>query len=214
MSNHPWLSCPDAEGQPTRWLLSEVQHVLGRQPPADILLPFPAVSRQHARLVRQGRGYLLSDLESRNGTFLNGQPVGGEPQRLNHGDSIVLGGSVTLHFHDPGATVEAPRLGRLSGIWLDEGTRAAYVDGRMVEPALSAAQFALLRLLCQREGEVVRRDEIIAAVWPDEHPGGISEEAVDGLIKRLRARLRETQPAADYLQAVRGIGLKLVQPEP
>jgi DNA-binding response OmpR family regulator len=56
----------------------------------------------------------------------------------------------------------------------------------------------------------VDRNTIVAAVWPNDEPAGVSEEAIDGLIKRLRARLRETQPTSDYLRVIRGRGVRLV----
>jgi DNA-binding response OmpR family regulator len=84
-----------------------------------------------------------------------------------------------------------------------------------VEPPLSVAQFTLLNLLYQSPGEVVTRAQIIAAVWPNADPAGVSEEAVDGLIKRLRARIRETQVNAEreYIEVLRGHGVRLVQSE-
>lgn len=50
--------------------------VLGKLPDAaDIILPYPAVSRIHARIIRQGEKYLIQDLNSRNGTRINGSPL-------------------------------------------------------------------------------------------------------------------------------------------
>jgi len=92
---------------------------------------------------------------------------------------------------------------------VDELTRAVWVDARPVEPELSAAQFTLLALLYKRVGQVVSRDAIIRAVWPEADPAGVSEEAVDGLIKRLRARLRGAQPKHEYLEVLRGQGIRL-----
>ncbi|MBI3740695.1 MAG: winged helix-turn-helix domain-containing protein, partial [Chloroflexi bacterium] len=55
--------------------------------------------------------------------------------------------------------------------------------------------------------------EIIAAVWPGVDAGGISEEAIDALIKRLRARLRESGAQQEYIQVLRGQGVRLAQPD-
>lgn len=50
--------------------------VLGKLPEAaDIILPSPAVSRIHARITRKGEDYFVQDLNSRNGTCVNGQPL-------------------------------------------------------------------------------------------------------------------------------------------
>ncbi len=218
MSYAPWLTVVNALAEGTTltashsrsWRLEAEKVVLGREATCDLVFDLPSLSRQHAILTRLERAYYLGDLNSRNGTFLNGQPVTDKAVRLKDGDEIVLGGVITLRFHDPGETAEAPRLGRLQGVWLDEAARAVWVDARPVEPPLSAAQFTLLKLLYDNLGKVVTRAQLIAAVWPDADPAGVSDEAVDGLIKRLRARLREARPEREYLEVLRGQGLRLV----
>ena len=201
------------DGDEREWPLGgRTTCVLGRDAAADIVLPFAAVSRRHAEVTVSHGSYFIADLGSLNGTFVNGEALGRAPRELTDGDEIVLGGVVSLRFWNPGQTILGMRLGRLTGIWIDEGTRDAWADGRPVRPALSAAQFALLRLLYGHPGQVISRDEVIAAVWPEADPSGVSEEALDGLIKRLRTRLRETSPNADYVEVVRGQGVRLVQP--
>jgi pSer/pThr/pTyr-binding forkhead associated (FHA) protein len=221
MSNSAWLTGPAPDGQPGEWRLDKDEYVIGREAPADLVVPLPRISRRHALITRRGSDYYLMDLGSRNGTFVNGQPVGNEPRRLQDRDELVLGGSITFRFHDPSETLAGPRLGRLKGVWLDEEAREVWVDAQRVEPPLSAAQFTLLALLYHSVGQVISRAQIIATVWPGVDPAGVSEEAVDGLIKRLRARLRETQaqgepgalPRREYLEVLRGHGLRLIQPE-
>jgi DNA-binding response OmpR family regulator len=56
---------------------------------------------------------------------------------------------------------------------------------------------------------VYSRDEVIAAVWPDDEPHGISDEAIDALVRRIRLRLRKLDPDHEYLETVRGYGFKL-----
>jgi len=193
MSEVAVLVGPQPDGQPDRWALDSDEFLIGRDARADLVVPQPRLSRQHARISRVEPCYYLTDLGSRNGTFVNGRPIGAEPHRLYDGDEIVLGGAVVFRFHDPNETLESPRLGRLKGVWLDEETRAVWVDAQLVEPALSPAQFTLLALLYHSAGQVVSRAQIVAAVWPDVDAAGVSSEAVDGLIKRLRKRLRDTQ---------------------
>ncbi|MDE3089805.1 MAG: FHA domain-containing protein [Chloroflexota bacterium] len=193
--------------------LNKDEFVIGRNAPADLVIPLPLVSRAHARITHDENGYSIADLDSRNGTFVNGEPIAASPRRLRDGDEIVIGGAATLRFHDPTETLEGARVGRLDGVWIDPVTRAVWVDGRRVDPPLSAAQFALIELLYRRESQVVSREDIVAAVWQSENPNGVSEEAIDGLIKRLRARLRETQPAREYIAVVRGQGVRLAQPD-
>ena len=134
-----WLTTPDGQ----RWPLDQERVVIGREEPADVVIELPQISRQHAQITRIERSFYLGDLGSRNGTFVNGAAVVGEARRLQDADQIVLAGVLTLVYHDPGETVEGPRVGRLQGVWLDQTARTAWVDARPVEPELSAAQFAL-----------------------------------------------------------------------
>lgn len=63
--------------------------VLGRHPECDIVLDVAAVSRQHARIAQENGDFLLEDLGSRNGTFVNGKKISGT-QALQEGDRIVI----------------------------------------------------------------------------------------------------------------------------
>jgi ABC-type multidrug transport system ATPase subunit len=63
---------------------------IGRDQGNDTVLDHPLVSRFHARLTRRGATYMIEDLGSTNGTFVNGQRITA-PQRLNEGDTIRIG---------------------------------------------------------------------------------------------------------------------------
>ncbi len=205
-----WLVLTENPTQ--RWLLNTAETIIGRHATADVTLPFPRLSRRHASITRTKTGFVLTDLGSTNGTFINGEALPAHtPRRLTGGDEIVLGGSVSLRFEDPEETAQGPALGKLRGVWINPETHAVWVDALPVDPPLSAAQFTLLNLLYRTPG-IVTRAEIIAAVWHDADPAGVSEEAIDGLIKRLRRRLRQTAQR-DYIQVIRGRGLRLLPPE-
>jgi len=55
--------------------LTADEMIVGRQPTCDLVLPTASISRQHARLLCQDGAYYLEDLNSRNGTFVNGRRV-------------------------------------------------------------------------------------------------------------------------------------------
>lgn len=73
--------------------------LVGKEPEAaDVVLPFPAVSRIHARFLWNGETYLLSDLNSRNGTGVNGELLEtGKPRALVSGDQIQFA-NLTYRF--------------------------------------------------------------------------------------------------------------------
>jgi DNA-binding winged helix-turn-helix (wHTH) protein len=70
--------------------LVEGENVVGRGRDADVRISVPEVSRRHARIVLTGLRATVEDLESRNGTFLRGQPVN-RPTVLADGDEIAFG---------------------------------------------------------------------------------------------------------------------------
>ena len=76
--------------------------ILGRDSAtADVIVDDPQVSRRHARISWDGTKYVLDDLESTNGTSLNGQPLV-DSRALQPGDEIGLG-ETTLRFEQGGA---------------------------------------------------------------------------------------------------------------
>lgn len=71
------------------WNGGERELVLGRHSSCDVVLPDPTVSRHHARLVFRDGAWILQDLQSTNGTIVNGERVG--RCELRPGDRLVLG---------------------------------------------------------------------------------------------------------------------------
>jgi diguanylate cyclase (GGDEF)-like protein len=72
-----------------RITLEDRDLVLGRSSSADVQLDIDNVSRNHASIVRSARGWILRDLESTNGTFVNELPV--RERLLRDGDQIRIG---------------------------------------------------------------------------------------------------------------------------
>jgi pSer/pThr/pTyr-binding forkhead associated (FHA) protein len=79
---------------------------IGRDPASDITINDAEVSRQHARLTLQSGGYVLEDLGSTNGTFVNGQRLMG-PRVLKPGEVISIGEHITLSFEVVGFDSDA-----------------------------------------------------------------------------------------------------------
>jgi hypothetical protein len=92
-----------------------------------------------------------------------------------------------------------------------QGERQTYREVE-IDPPLSAAQFHLLEVLYDSVGEVVSRQDLIAAVWGSEEAIGVSEQAFDAMVRRLRDRLAGFDPTQNYIVTVRGHGLRLDNP--
>ncbi len=88
------------------------QLVIGRDSSNGVAINDAEISRKHSRLSFQGGKYVLEDLGSTNGTFVNGQRLAG-PVVLKAGDVVSLGEQIVLMYDainiDPGATVAVSR---------------------------------------------------------------------------------------------------------
>ncbi len=192
-----------------RWTLDRDVITLGRAADCDIVLPERQISRYHAQLERDATGgFVIRDLGSKNGTFVNGEAIGNQPYRLRDGDEIDLAGILHLGFVAGEATLPLGQMDHAPGrLQINPQTREVYLGRKVLDPPLSPAQFTLLHLLVTAEGRVVTRDEIITTVWPDA-AGGVTDQAVDALIYRLRERLAELDPDTAYIVTVRGHGFR------
>lgn len=208
----PMLLVKEGKLEGQSWTLDRDVIIIGRGADCDIVLPERAVSRRHARIERRNQGYLLIDLGSKNGTFVNGQEVH-EPYLLQDGDEVQIALSVKLSFVGAEATVPLVFEGAGgNAVRIDKGTRRVWVRGKELVPPLSPAQYRLLELLVDADGQVVSREEVVAAVWPKDERIGISEQAIDALVRRLRDRLAEVAPDHQYVVTVRGHGFRLDNP--
>ena len=70
--------------------LSNAETQIGKGPRNDVVIADPAVSTAHAIIRREGSSFKITDVGSRNGTYVNGDRIG-ETQQLNHGDVIGIG---------------------------------------------------------------------------------------------------------------------------
>ncbi len=112
-------------GESTTLEFTKPQVVIGRAEDCDLLLPLADVSRRHAVIQRENQGWLIRDLGSCNGTFVNRRPV--TSQRLADGDQITAGppgqASATITFH----VADAP-LSQKGRVLFDDGLEEANVS--------------------------------------------------------------------------------------
>ena len=88
----------EGRGESRRVEITDRGLTIGRIPGCDLVVEAETVSRSHARIVRRGDEYVLEDLRSHNGTFLNGRQIL-TPTPLRDGDRIGISGEVVATFH-------------------------------------------------------------------------------------------------------------------
>ncbi|MGQ9770257.1 MAG: SpoIIE family protein phosphatase [Thermogutta sp.] len=144
--------------------------ILGRHPSCDIVLEIRAVSRQHARIVRTGSRFFLEDLNSRNGTFLNGHRVHGR-QPLKGGDQIRICDLVFVFFEGAAPGEKGEETHPLGAAWVDDEERFrskstvmsrfdVTTTGSRVEVNPEAKLRALIEI-SQNLGKAISVDEVL-----------------------------------------------------
>jgi DNA-binding response OmpR family regulator len=121
--------------------------------------------------------------------------------------------SVLRRAARPGARDRLP-LGRaapieVGGLVVDRAKRSVRVDG--AARALTAVQFELLAALASEPGRVFTREQLLAAIHESESEG--YERTIDAHVKNLRRALGETSARPRFVETVRGVGYRLVEPE-
>ena len=211
LEDFPILIAQDGPLKGERWTIDRTL-VLGRDAACDLTIPDRQVSRYHARLTPTTDGILIEDLGSKNGTHCNGDPLNAAII-LQDGDLVQIAVSQKFMFLVSDATMPLTenntRIGRLM---MDLRSRRVLVDQQQVSPPLSAQQFRLLWRLYEQPGEVVSREDLVDAVWGEEEALGVSDQALDALIRRLRDKLAAYDASHQYVVTVRGHGIRLDNP--
>lgn len=221
-----------------RWSIRK-NIMIGREADCDIVIADRQISRHHARLRLEPEGIYLEDLESKNGTFYNGQALH-LPVTLSDGDLIQIALTQKFLFLSSDATVPLEgvegepgdlldpvgeheptpvslgrrlRLEKRSRrVWITPGQGQVGEAEVEVVPPLSVSQFRLLEALYENQGRVISRPELASAVWGEDEAFDVSEQALDALVRRLRERISNLDPDHEYILTVRGHGLRLENP--
>ncbi len=204
------------------WLVDSPEMVLGRDDGCDIVIPVRQISRQHVKIMLEGGACVIEDMRSKNGTWVNGYRLTGMRQ-LEDGDEIRIAKDIRLRFVGSGATAPSTTRvlpdvipsGAMTGLRmrLDPESREVVIRGETIDPPLSLPQYRLLEILFASQGGVCSRNDVMDAVWPDAMGLGVSEQAIDALVRRLRDRLSEFDSEHQYIVTVRGHGFRLDNPQ-
>ncbi|MBE7535369.1 MAG: FHA domain-containing protein [Anaerolineales bacterium] len=206
----PLLIAEEGPLKGQRWQL-DGPIVLGRESTCNVVVNDRQISRFHARLTPTFEGVMLEDLGSKNGTYHNGTPLTA-PVVLQDGDHIAVGIAQQFQYLTSDATMPLLDGGKPGRLMMDRKSRRVWIRQQELVPSLSAQQFKLLWLLYDRQGQVVSRPDLVTVVWGDDQSSGVSDQALDALVRRLRERLAALDPSHQYIDTVRGHGVRLDNP--
>jgi len=184
---------------------------IGRDLICDITIVNRQVSRLHAKLETQKDNMLsIIDLDSKNGTYVNGDRLE-SPHFLEDGDIIKIALIQEIVYVSSDATLplslvmpqEKPSPQKL---FIDEKARRVWIGDKELIPPLSVSQYKLLNLLYHSNNQVVNRESIVHIVWSEKEAIGVTEQAIDALVRRLRNRLKKIDPTHEYIKTIRGVG--------
>ncbi|HEY5052667.1 MAG TPA: FHA domain-containing protein [Solirubrobacterales bacterium] len=131
-----WLTGSD--GAPRSLALLAERTIVGRAPDAGIRIDDEAVSWNHVEIERRGDVLMATDLDSRNGTALNGEPLD-RPRRLRDGDTLLVGGH-RLEISDGSGRAGATAPAAQPSVSFSEEERAT--AAALVAPYRSEGAFA------------------------------------------------------------------------
>jgi two-component system response regulator QseB len=188
----------------------------------DISLDDEFVSRRHAEILFDKNTYTIRDLNSTNGTSLDGQHI--EPGKfypLKDNTTIGLGimsgvVKVLLRFRMslsiPTTRLTNTNITELNPVsWLRIGDKLGevWIDGKQI--SLPKKEYELIVCLYNRAGKVCTRKELITEVWPEVLDGsGVSDAAIDQLVHRLRYKIEIDPAQPKRLISQRGFGYMLI----
>lgn len=180
-----------------RYKLADGEYVIGRRSDCQIFVPDMRVSRQHARLWKEGDGWTLEDLGSNNGTFVNGVKVQ-QSTVLRHDDEIMIANNrirveardtPDARLNESGVPEKAVTIVDTSGASSIIRSREESASGRM--PIVSSGMFSVAD---QRAIRLIERK--LDALTQILHATAASDTA-DALLNKLVDALLDLFPQAE-----------------
>lgn len=199
------------DGREETILLQADVTTIGRSDTCALVIPLPIVSRLHATIELQHGRYLLADMGSANGTFVNGTRIE-QPQPLSTNDLIWIGSEeVVMQFFDPEETLVVSHPQLVEPLQIDEQAREVCVYG--VASDLSPLEYDLLLYLAHNPGTVCTRDACFLAVWGRPYDHAICEDALNACVTKLRRNLRaaaaQVQQEPPQITTIPRVGFRL-----
>lgn len=176
---------------------------VGRRSDNDVVVDDSSVSRRHSLIMDTAGGFVVRDLNSTNGTYVNRERIGEGDYALKSGDLVRIGGSeITLLFKQ-----DAPMTVRLTVSDIapapagGEAARPSSLDGKAQQ---------MLMLLESRRKTAVSREDIGRNVWPELPVGDDLHRLIDQATIDIRSVVEEDPEHPISLITVGEFGFMLI----
>tara|TARA_B100000029_G_scaffold228084_1_gene225850 strand:+ start:96 stop:749 length:654 start_codon:yes stop_codon:yes gene_type:complete len=206
-----WLIVESGLSSKGPLLLESDSQLLGKSVDCDVQIDNSFVSRKHCQIKILGEDLVVTDLDSKNGTFVNNVRLSAnEPHTLKEGDIIDLA--------IDGVKLKVPVLSKdsedqtetmtseVSGVTMYPGSREVIVRGEKLDKPLSPKEFDVLYLLYSRRGEVVSKNDIADCAWPERAESGVGDQEIQQCIRRIRRRIELNHYKPELVKNIKGVG--------
>jgi len=183
----------------------------GRSDECQIHLAHPLVSRRHASIeLLDGQTYRVTDLNSRNGTTVDGVPLRDASAQASNGSLIQIG-PFTLTLTNSGwsaeETVQAPRMPSKQHLELDRDLRQLLMDGKVFVDRLSPQETKFIDVLIKATPGLVPTGTVGDAIWGS---GQWDVYMLHNLVRRIRKKLEDRNIDPETIENIPGSGYRLV----
>ena len=142
---------------------------IGRDSSADLKLQDPFISRLQAEIYKEHEKWFIRDIQSKNGTFLNGNRIDENPIPLKQGDTISFSQKIEFLYQDQDIDSAETRsmIASLSpyGIEIIEKSEDVIVDGIKINPRLGPQEYKFLSLLLEKPEEIHTYKELAKRIF-------------------------------------------------
>ncbi|MCL4386853.1 helix-turn-helix domain-containing protein [Patescibacteria group bacterium] len=119
---------------------------------------------------------------------------------------LLKDGKITIPLFE--AFIKEIKDAFLTKISFEQETGQIKINELNISENLSALEFRLLKFLIENPGKILERDEVINAVWQTKATAGVSDQALDQLISRVRKKIETDPNSPIHLETIKGRGFK------
>lgn len=142
--------------------------------------------------------------------ILEGKPDNCESEQYLKNIGLIKNNALQIPLLADFIKEEGKTQNRNLQIHFNQNTNEIFKGEQNISENLTGAEFRLLSFLLEHQNEIVDREAVINAVWKDNATtAGVTDQALDQLMLRVRKKIEEDVKAPKHLQTIKGRGFRL-----